>query len=124
MAEPTRRFFEALAKKKSEPLLRAVSGTVRCDLEDGERVEHWYVTIKKGDVTISHKRDPADCVVTANLATFEAILGGEMNAMAAILRGLVSVEGRARLLVALQSLFTPSTGASTQEVAGYARRHA
>lgn len=122
MAESTRRFFEALAKKKSEPLLRTVSGTIRCDLEDGERTEHWYVTINKGDVTVSHKRADADCVVSATLATFEAILGGEMNAMAGLLRGLVTVEGRARLLVALQSLFTPSTGAATEQVAGYARR--
>ena len=122
MAEPTKRFFEALAKKKSEPLLRTVSGTLRCDLEDGERTEHWYVTIKKGDVTVSHKRADADCVVSTDLATFEAILGGEMNAMAAVLRGLVSVEGRVRLLVALQALFTPSAGAATEQVAGYARR--
>ncbi|HJW76500.1 MAG TPA: SCP2 sterol-binding domain-containing protein [Thermoleophilia bacterium] len=122
MAEPTKRFFEALAKKKSEPLLRTVNGTIRCDLEDGERTEHWYVTIKKGDVTVSHKRAAADCVLSTDLATFEAILGGEMNAMAAVLRGLVSIEGRMRMVVALQSLFTPSAGAPTEQVAGYAGR--
>ena len=99
-----------------------MSGTLRCDLEDGERTEHWYVTIKKGDVTVSHKRADADCVVSTDLATFEAILKGEMNAMAAVLRGLVSVEGRVRLVVALQALFTPSAGAPTKQVAGYARR--
>lgn len=122
MAEPTQRFFAALAKKKSEPLLRNVSGTLRCDLADGERTEHWYVTIKKGDVAVSHKRAPADCVLSTDLATFEAILGGEMNAMAAVLRGLVSVEGRVRLVVAIQALFKPSAGAATEQVAGYARR--
>ena len=120
--EPTKRFFEALAKKKSEPLLRTVSGTLRCDLKDAERTEHWYVTIKKGDVTVSHKRDAADCVVSTDMATFEAIQGGEMNAMAAVLRGLVSIEGRMRMVVALQALFKPSTGAPTEQVAGYARR--
>jgi putative sterol carrier protein len=122
MAEPTKRFFAALAKKKSEPLLRTVSGTLRCDLEDGERTEHWYVTIERGDVTVSHKRAAADCILSTDLATFEAILDGKINAMAAVLRGLVSVEGRVRLVVALQALFTPSAGAPTGQVAGYARR--
>jgi putative sterol carrier protein len=121
MAEPTKRFFDALGKRQ-QPLLRTTSGTIRCDLEDGERTEHWYVTIKKGEVTVSHKRADADCVLSAHLATFEAILAGEMNAMAALLRGLLSVEGRVRLLVALQALFAPSSGAPTEQVAGYARR--
>jgi putative sterol carrier protein len=121
MAEPTKRFFAALANEQ-QPLLRTTSGTMRCDLEDGERTEYWYVTIKKGDVTVSHKRAAADCVVSTDLATFEAILRGEMNAMAAVLRGLVSIQGRVRLVVALQALFTPSAGAPSQQVAGYAGR--
>jgi putative sterol carrier protein len=122
MAEPTKRFFGQLAEKGHEPLLRGVTGTLRCDLQDGERTEHWYVTFKKGDVTVSHKSADADCVVSSDLATFEDILGGKMNAMAAVLRGLISIEGRMGMMVALQALFTPSAGAPTKQVAGYARR--
>ena len=122
MAETTRRFFEALAKRENEPLLRAVSGTIRCDLADGERTEHWYLTIKRGDVAISHQRVDADCTVGTDLATFEAILEGRTNAMAAVLRGAVSVQGRVQLLIALQALFRPPVAPAAPPVAGYARR--
>ena len=45
-----------------------------------------------------------------------------MNAMAAVLRGAVDVEGKVVLLTALQRLFPGSPGAPTEPLAGYARR--
>jgi putative sterol carrier protein len=124
MAEATKRFFEALAQQAGAPAFRTLTGTIRCDLRDGKRTEHWYLTVCKGDIGVTHSRDKADCVFSTDVATFEAILAGKMNAFAAVLRGACSFEGRARMLVALQSFFTPSAGAPLQEAAGYARRQA
>ena len=51
-----------------------MTGTVRFDIADGERTEHWYLHIRKGDVTVSHDDAEADCVISADIATFDAIL--------------------------------------------------
>ena len=88
MAEPTRDFFTGLAEQH-QPLLESMTGVIRFDLVDGERTEHWYVDIRKGDITVSHSGPEPDCTVTTNLATFEAIVNGKMNAMAALLRGAI-----------------------------------
>lgn len=121
MADATRQFFEGLAAKGHEPLLESFSGTLRFDLRDGERTEHWYVVLKKGDVEVSHGDGDAEMVMSTDLATFDAILGGEMNAMAALLRGVVTAHGRSVLLLAFQRLFRGSVGAGDElRSAGYA----
>ena len=40
-----------------------MTGTVRFDIADGERTEHWYLQIHKGEVTVSHDDAAADCVL-------------------------------------------------------------
>ncbi|MBE0528174.1 MAG: hypothetical protein IH629_03090, partial [Thermoleophilia bacterium] len=52
----------------------------------------------------------------------DAILTGEMNAMAAVLRGTLQVQGKVVLLTALQRLFPGSEGHIAAPTAGYARR--
>ena len=115
-------FFAELGEKRHVRLLEGASGTVLIEITDGETVERWYVTIKRGDVSVSSKGSEPDCVIRADEAIFEAILTGETNAIPALLRGRLEVEGRVSLLVALQSLFMPSAGAAEQPVAGYAGR--
>ena len=121
MTEPTRDFFKRLAEQH-QPLLERMSGSVRFDIADGERTEHWFLQIHKGDVDVSHKDSEADCVMIADIDTFDAILTGKMNAMAAVLRGALQIEGKAILLAALQRLFPGSSDAAPQPAAGYARR--
>jgi len=121
MVEPTRAFFTSLSEQH-EPLLESMTGVVRFDIADGERTEHWYLRIRKGDVDVSHKGPEPDCVMSADIATFEAILAGRMNAMAAVLRGALRIEGKVVLLTALQRLFPGSTATADKPKAGYARR--
>jgi SCP-2 sterol transfer family len=59
-ADTVGEFFGGLAKRRREPLLQNVSGTPRFDLVDGKRVEHWYLTVKHGDVAVSHNDAEAD----------------------------------------------------------------
>jgi putative sterol carrier protein len=104
-ADPTEAFFDELARRGLEPLLQRASGTLRFDLADGKDTVHWYVTLKKGNVTVSHKRGAADAVVRVDGALFEGMATGRVNAMSATLRGVVGLEGDLGLVMSFQRLF-------------------
>jgi hypothetical protein len=59
---------------------------------------------------VSRRNAAADCVVKADRATFDRIVGGEVNFMAAALRAEVSVRGDPKLLVLVQRLFPRPSG--------------
>lgn len=103
--DPVGEFFRGLAERGREPLLQNVSGTLRFDLVDGERVEHWYLTIKNGDVAVSHKDAEADALIRTAKVLFEGITTGRVNAMAAALRGALVPRGNLALVVLFQRLF-------------------
>ena len=105
MADATTEFFEDLGARGHEPLLERANGTMRIELSNGKRRARWLVTLKKGDVTVSHANAKADCVVRMDQALFDQIVSGRENAIAALLRGLVAVEGNRQLLVLFQRLF-------------------
>jgi putative sterol carrier protein len=63
------------------------------------------VAVTKGDVTVSHRNVAADCIVSSDKALFENVASGKTNAMAALLRGAIGVEGDVQLLVLFQRLF-------------------
>jgi putative sterol carrier protein len=114
-------FFDDLENEKVR-LLQNTSGTVLIEVRGGPRVERWYLTIRRGEVSVARSgRDP-DCVIRASRETFEAVLSGKMSAMPALLRGLLEVDGKVNLLAALQGLFRPSAGAAEPREAGYAGR--
>ena len=98
-------FFESIAGPHPE-LPKTISGSLRFELKDGNRSEYWRVTITKGVASCAHSKAPADCVVHTDKATFEAIVQGRANPMAAVLRGAVRVEGEALLMAYFRSLFT------------------
>ena len=102
---PTAEFFDELKRKGREPLLKGESGTLRFDLLDGERVEHWSVVMASGDVTVSRRRGPADAVVRLRKETFDGMVSGRVNAMAATLRGEIVPEGDLGLVMLFQRLF-------------------
>jgi putative sterol carrier protein len=116
------RLLENLSEWSHERPLPAVDGVVRFDVRDGKRVDVWYLSIAKGVVTVGREGHEADCVVTGDVATFDAVLSGKANAMAALLRGALEAEGKIALLTALQRLFPGSPGADGLPAAGYAER--
>ena len=105
MADTTGEFFGELGARGHEPLLNKASGTLRFDLRDGKRVDRWLVAVEKGDLTVSRRNVGADCVVSTDRALFDGIASGKTNAMAAVLRGAVAIEGDVQLLVMFQRLF-------------------
>ena len=91
-------------------MLEKTRGTLRFDLATGKRTERWLIEIENGDVSISHRNGRADCVVRAKKSLFDGIAGGQQNAMAAVLRGEVGIEGDRTLLVRFQKLFPGPEG--------------
>ena len=112
MADATAEFFDNLAKRRTEPLLGRIAGRVRVDVRDGSTTRQWVVAIKNGEIAVDEGDGGglADCVVTADRAAFEEVATGRYNAMAAGLRGLLTLEGNPRLVARFQRLFPPPVG--------------
>jgi hypothetical protein len=106
-------FLDDLGRRGHEPLLGRVSATARFDITDGDRTEHRLVRIDRGDIRVSTGEGPSDCVMGGDRATFDAILAGRTSMLAALLRGVLIIEGDPELLVLTQRLFrSPGTGDS------------
>ena len=103
-------FFESISGPHPE-VPDTISGSLRFDLENGKRSECWRVTLNQGAVSSSRSNAPADCVVHTDKATLAAIIEGRANAMAALLRGAVRVEGQALLMAYFRRLFTEPAAA-------------
>jgi putative sterol carrier protein len=114
--------LEALTERCCERPVAVVDGVVRFDVREGDEVEYWYLTMAKGLVTVAREGGEPGCVVSGDRETFDAILSGKANAMAALLRGALHVRGKVVLLTALQRLFPGSPGADGLTPAGYAER--
>ena len=123
MAATMKDLLEAIAARSREQRLpAAISGVVRLDVDDAGRTDHWYLTLAKGTVTVARRGGEPDAVVRGDAATFVAVLSGEANMMAAILRGALEVEGRMLLLVVLQRFSPGEEQGADVPAAGYARR--
>jgi putative sterol carrier protein len=107
MADATTEFFQALSRHGSEPLLRDVNATVRFDITNGGGTEHWLVTIEKGNLRVAQGTGEADCVVGMDRVLADGILSGRTNAVAALLRGELTVGGDPELLVLFAQRLIP-----------------
>jgi len=105
MGEATRRFFEAVDRRGHDPRLSGAVGTVRFDLTEGDEVDHWFISIDDGNLSVSREapRD-ADAVLSADAGLFERAVRGEANVVTAMLRGAVVITGDLRLLIQLERL--------------------
>jgi putative sterol carrier protein len=117
-------FFEMLAEQRQCPALHTESGTLRIDLVDGSEVEHWYVTLIKGDVSVGHSDADADTVIGAGRDLFGGMIDGTVNATAALLRGVLDVQGNLGLLASFARLFPgpPDSQSSIPQVHSGAAR--
>lgn len=112
MTTPTEEFFDRLSRTSHDPRLVKARGTLRLDLTDGDRTEHWHVAVLHGDLAVSRDDGPADGVLRAERTVFDQLVSGEMNPMAAILRGVVLYTGDPQFAVLFRRLFSPVEVAS------------
>jgi len=122
MTDATANFFDELGRRKHEPLLAQVTGTMRFDLTKGNRTEHFFVAIKKGDISVSSASDEADCVVHADREMFDGFATGESNAMTAFLRREITFDGDPQLLVLFQRIFQGPQSTREKSAAGASER--
>ncbi|TML73399.1 MAG: SCP2 sterol-binding domain-containing protein [Actinobacteria bacterium] len=111
MTDVVDQFFAELADRGREPLLERVTGSLRFELSDGGKTDRWFVEVEKGDVSVSRKSLAADCTLRAERKLFAGMVRGEVNAMAAVLRGALSVEGDLEHLLLFQRIFPGPPGA-------------
>jgi putative sterol carrier protein len=102
MTSTIARFFGELEARGHEPLLAKATGTLRFDLADGEEVETWVLAVDRGDVAVSRDEIEATCRVRSTAKLFDGIATGNVNAMAAMLRGELVAEGDPYLLMLFQ----------------------
>jgi putative sterol carrier protein len=105
MSAPTEGFFDELGRRGHEPLLENVSGSIRFDLDHDNQTDHWLVNVTNGDVSVSTKNVKADSVIHTDKRLFDRIVEGQANTMAALLRGLIGVEGNRELVARFQRVF-------------------
>ncbi len=101
---PADEFFARL-ETEPQPLLDNAKGTLRFDVVKGDAATSWYVRIDHGDVSVSREANDADAVVRVHAPLFDDIVAGRANAVAAALRGEMSLDGSPRLLTLFQRLF-------------------
>lgn len=102
----TDEFFAALAEHPRQPLLKTASGTLRFDLVDEQDHEdHWYVTLRDGELDVSRSAAPADAVLRLERRTFDGMASGTVNFLTTILRGQLMPQGDLGLVVLFQRLF-------------------
>ncbi|MFI7429780.1 SCP2 sterol-binding domain-containing protein [Micromonospora sp. NPDC049836] len=105
MVDATTRFFEEMDRRGYEPLLAKTAGTLRFDLHEGAHTTHWLLEIDRGRLRVRQQDQEADTVVGADPRLFGELVTGEENAIAALLRGDMTVTGDLRLVLQVERLF-------------------
>ncbi|SCF08314.1 SCP2 sterol-binding domain-containing protein [Micromonospora mirobrigensis] len=105
MVDATTRFFEDLDRRGYEPLLAKTSGTLRFDLHEGAQTTHWMLQIDRGRLEVTQEDREADTVVGSDPRLFGDLVTGDENAIAALLRGDMTVSGDLRLVLQVERLF-------------------
>jgi len=104
MADTTSDYFDALGRRGHDPALRRASGTVAIEVANGRSRRRWLVTIDKGDISVARTGGPADVTLRADEPVFSSLASGRTSALAAVLRGTITVTGDPRLLVLFRRL--------------------
>jgi putative sterol carrier protein len=112
MPSATMDLFEHIGKVGHLTELEKAHGTLLFEIADTEPIERWLVTVDNGDVSVergAHAKAPT-CVVRGTRAVLEGIAKGELNAMAAVLRGDLVIDGDLQLLMLVQRVFPGPPG--------------
>jgi hypothetical protein len=105
MTDPVEEFFNGLAQRGNEPMLRHDSGSIRFDVKDGGAVDHWRVTNDQGKVTVGRDDAPADSVVTSDRAVLVDAIQGKQNMIIALWIGQLGLSGDYERVISFQRLF-------------------
>lgn len=98
-------FFNGLASP-GRRMPEKFTGTLRFDLtRDGMVIEQWYVTINRGEISVSHDNRDADAIMTVDREDYGRIITGEIGTVSAIFSNEAKVEGDVALLVTFKRFY-------------------
>jgi len=101
-ADPIPDFFAGLTAPGHLATFEGQSATLRFDVTEGGKTEHWRIVVDDGRVEASQSAEAADAVIMVSRPHFAAMVTGRLNAQAAILRGLLSCSGSMAALMMFQ----------------------
>jgi SCP-2 sterol transfer family len=122
MGEASVRFFDDLAARGRQLLPPKWEGSIRFDLTDRERTDHWLLEIRHGDVTISRDVHPVDVTMHVKHDLFDKLVTGEESWVPLVIRGAFEAKGKLRLLIEFRKLFPGQPGAHHPRDFARARR--
>ncbi|MFC4016497.1 SCP2 sterol-binding domain-containing protein [Micromonospora sp. GCM10011542] len=93
------------------PELPETTGTIRLDVREDGRTEHWYLLIADQQVRVIRSAEDADLVVRADRRIFDRLAGGQDHVAASLLRNDLTVHGNVGLLPMLRRIFPGPAGA-------------
>lgn len=105
MATSGAEFLERLTSRRRPQLPENLTGTIRLDLHDGGRTEHWYLTVHDQRVDVTRSHDDADLVVRADREVFDRLADGRTEVVQSLMRNELTVQGEMRLLLTLRRVF-------------------
>jgi SCP-2 sterol transfer family len=115
-ADPISKFFASLAAPGQIATFAGESATLRFDVTSGSKMQHWHLTISNGSVSVTRDNSPADAIVQLERPYLEDIVTGRLNAQAAMLRQVLTVDGSMAALMMFQRCL-PGPRGSTGRVA-------
>ncbi|PPA59153.1 SCP2 sterol-binding domain-containing protein [Micromonospora chalcea] len=118
MVDATEEFFQGLGQRRQRGLTALHEGTVRFDIAGDGSVDHWLVSIARGEVTAARQATGGDAVVRADRAVFDRIARGEAYFLTTVLRGEAEVEGSPRLFATVRRLFPSPPGSRPEQHRG------
>jgi hypothetical protein len=111
MSEAITRFFESLHGRGYDHGFRA-EGVTRVEIRDGDRVDYWVVSARRGELSVSKDAQlDVDTVMVVDSALMDRMVRGEMNGLAALLRGMYAVRGDYQLALMLERFMPGPPGA-------------
>ncbi|MEV4710605.1 SCP2 sterol-binding domain-containing protein [Micromonospora sp. NPDC049374] len=122
MTEATQQFFATLPARAPEVLRSPVAGTLRIDLSDGHRTEHWLVRMRPGAAEVSQGADPGDATWYCGVNLFDRLVTGRAQAISAVFRNESTFRGDPVLFLAFRRFFPSAPG--TRDPREVAREHA
>jgi predicted lipid carrier protein YhbT len=112
MIDTTQAFFDRLAERGYEPLLHHVSGTIRCDIEQGGS---WFIVVDNGSLSVGRDALRADCVLACSREDFDRMVVGKQHPTTLFMQGRMRITGNLRLAQLFTRLFPDESLADPEQ---------
>lgn len=105
-SETAKHALQALSESADAEKLEGMDAIILFDVS-GEGQEQWTVTIHDGQVTVDEGgTEKPTITVEATAADLKALVAGDLNPMAAFMKGRLKVKGDISMAMQLQKLFS------------------